>query len=105
VILVDVNVLVYAHREDAPDHCAHRRWLEDALTGDEPFGAEESVLSGFLRVVTHPRVFRQPSTLEQALAFVGEVREQPNVVVVGPGQRHWDIFVGLCAEAWAPGET
>jgi len=63
----------------------------------------ELVLSGFLRVVTHPRVFAPPSRLEDGLQFAAEVREQPNAVTVAPGPRHWDIFTGLCRSAGAKG--
>jgi toxin-antitoxin system PIN domain toxin len=99
VILPDVNVLVYAHREDAPNHAAFRDWLESVVNGDQAFGMADLVLSGFLRVVTHPRVFARPSGLGQALAFVAEVRHQPHCVRIQPGPRHWDIFVQLCSRA------
>ena len=62
---MDVNVLVYAHREDIPDHLAYREWLESVINGNAAYGYSELVLSGFLRVVTHPRVFEMPSTLRQ----------------------------------------
>ena len=52
---MDVNVLVYAAREAAPEHVAYREWLTSTIAKDEPFGLSELVLSGFLRVVTHPR--------------------------------------------------
>ncbi len=50
-------------------------------------------------MVTHPRVFAQPSRLEDALRFVAELRSQPNAVCIAPGPRHWDIFVDLCRKA------
>lgn len=99
MILPDVNVLVYAHREDAPDHSAFHSWLVGVIAGDEAYGMADLVLSGFLRVVTHPRIFNPPSTLEQAMAFVNDVREQPNCVRLAPGVRHWEIFTKLCRTA------
>lgn len=57
MVLLDVNVLVYAHREDSPDHLSYRRWLEQLINSDHPYGLADLVLSGFLRVVTHPQVF------------------------------------------------
>jgi len=54
LILPDVNVLVYAHREDAPDHERYRTWLEGVLNSEAPYGISDLVLSGFLRAVTHP---------------------------------------------------
>jgi toxin-antitoxin system PIN domain toxin len=99
MILPDVNVLVYAHREDSPNHRAYREWLESAINSDQAYGITDIVLSGFLRVVTHPRVFNPPSTIEQALAFVHNVRNQPNCVIIRPGPRHWAIFEELCRAA------
>lgn len=87
MVLPDVNVLVHAHREDSSDHDRCRGWLEGVASSDEPFALADVVLSGFLRVVTHPRVFSPPSTLEQALAFVDELRSQPNCIVIAPGPR------------------
>jgi toxin-antitoxin system PIN domain toxin len=99
VIVPDVNVLVYAHREDAPDHQAYRGWLETVLLGDEPLGLSDLVLSGFLRVVTHPRVFKKPSPLDAALEFATQLRDSPTCVAVQPGLRHWEIFTRLCRQA------
>ena len=99
MILPDVNVLVYAHREDAPNHTAYREWLETVINGDQAYGMADLVLSGFMRIVTHPRVFSHPSGLDQALAFVTDIRNQPNCVPIGPGPRHWSIFVRLCKTA------
>jgi uncharacterized protein len=98
-----VNVLVYAHREDAERHVDYRAWLEGVLGADEPYGLSELVLSGFLRIVTHPRVFRQPTPLPQALAFCDTLRSQPHVSLLSPGPRHWDIFTGLCTQVGARG--
>ena len=103
MILFDVNVLVYAHREDAPDHGVYRAWLEGVINGDQAYGIADLVLSGFLRVVTHPKVFSPPSTMTEALAFAAEIRNQPNCVPINPGARHWQIFEGLCRAAGIKG--
>jgi uncharacterized protein len=101
--LLDVNVLVYAHREDAPDHDDYRRWLEQAVTGAEPFAVPDMVFSGFLRVVTHPRIFDPPTDPRLALRFVQTVRECANHVVIGPGPGHWAIFTKLVRESGCRG--
>ncbi len=103
MLLIDVNVLVYAHRQDAPNHAAFRRWLEGVMESDRAYALSDLVLSGFLRVVTHPRVFRTPTPINQAIAFTQDVREQPNCVIVAPGRRHWDIFTRLCRTTAARG--
>lgn len=101
--LVDVNVLVYAHREDAPDHERYRAWLETWLDADTAFGLSDLVLSGLIRVVTHPRVFNKPTPIDVALEFVDALRSRPNCVPVAPGRRHWEIFARLCAAAGVKG--
>jgi toxin-antitoxin system PIN domain toxin len=101
--LVDVNVLVYAHRLDTPRHEDYAAWLRGLLAGQEPYGVSDLVLSGFLRVVTNPKVFKQPTLIETALGFTAVIRTQPNCVPVEPGRRHWDIFTGLCRSAGVKG--
>ncbi len=103
MILPDVNVLVYAYREDAPGHRAYRDWLRSLIDSDQAYGAADLVLSGFLRIVTHPRVFTPPSPIEHALHFVDLLRSQPNRVAVAPGPRHWGIFTRLCQDAGVKG--
>jgi toxin-antitoxin system PIN domain toxin len=101
--LVDVNVLVYAHRVDAAQHQDYADWLGGLLAGQEPYGISDLVLSGFLRIVTNPKVFKQPTPIEAGLAFAQLLRTQPNCVPIEPGQRHWDIFTGLCRTAGVKG--
>ncbi len=103
MLLPDVNVLVYAHREDSAQHAGCREWVEAVINGNEAFGLSELVLSGFVRVVTHPKVFAKPSPLSDALEFTEQLRTRPNCIAVAPGPRHWDIFRALCTQAGAKG--
>jgi len=96
-------VLVYAHRRDADRHAEYRGWLEQVMSADQAYGVADLVLSGFLRIVTHPKVFKQPTPLPQAAAFCAALRSRPNASVLSPGQRHWQIFTELCTEAGARG--
>ncbi len=103
MFLMDVNVLVYAHREDAANHLAYRQWLESVINGQVSFGYSELILSGFLRVVTHPKVFEIPSTLSSALRFTEQIRYLPNAVCLAPGSMHWKIFVECLEQIKATG--
>jgi toxin-antitoxin system PIN domain toxin len=103
VILPDVNVLVYAHREDLSDHARYREWLEGVVNGPQAFGLSDLVLSGFLRVVTHPRVFTKPTPMERALAFTEVLRGAPGCIRTEPGERHWDLFATLCRQVGVRG--
>jgi uncharacterized protein len=96
MLLCDVNILVYAYREDAPDHALHRDWLAEVASSASAFGLSDYVLSDFLRIVTHPRIFKPPTPMANALQFVDVLRSQPNCVLIAPGARHWSIFTALC---------
>jgi hypothetical protein len=101
--LADVNVLVYAFRPDARDHSRYRAWLEELLADSESYASSDIVLAGFIRVVTHPRIFGDPAPIETALRFAGSYRSHPNCVPVTPGPRHWGIFIQLCRASGARG--
>ena len=106
MLLLDVNVCVYAIREDSgPDHEAYRTWVGDVLIGDEPLGISELVLSGVVRLITNHRVFRQPSSIAQALDTCRTLRSAPAAIPLRPGRRHWDIFDSMCTEVGAKANT
>ncbi len=101
--LFDVNVLVNAFREDAEHHEPCRAILDETISAPGAFGLTPIVLSGFLRIVTHPRIFRSPTPLDEAIEFVEILRAQPQSEIIYPGPRHWDIFTMLAEEASAKG--
>ena len=103
MLLVDVNILVYAHRPESPQHEQYRGWLRQALSGPEPFGVVDSVLASFLRIVTHHRVFLEPTPTETAVAFCEAVRSAPAAVDVQPGPDHWPLFRDLLVTTTARG--
>jgi len=103
MILIDVNVLVYAFRKDATDHARYHNWLQGIINAPSAYGISDLVLSGFLRIVTHPKVFNQPSTWSEASEFARTVRCQPNCRFITCGERHWEIFTDLCRKADAKG--
>ncbi len=105
MLLPDVNVLVYAHREDSsPEHRAYASWLVDLATGFEPFALSVLALAGVVRIVTNPRIFRRPSALDEVFAFIGELVARPNARLVTPGARHLEIFEDLCRRSSATGK-
>ena len=101
--LMDVNVLVYAHREDTPDHLAYREWLESIINGNAAYAYSELVLSGFLRVVTHPKIFEIPSALSSAVLFANQIKDAPHAVCLVPGAMHWKIFLECMEQIGAKG--
>jgi uncharacterized protein len=102
--LLDVNVLIYAHREESPEHAAYADLVRKMAEGPSAFGLSEAVLSGFVRIVTNPRVFQQPTPPEVALEFCERLRRRPQAVVLRPGERNWRIFRDLCRALPARGK-
>lgn len=102
MLLPDVNVLVYAHREDGHrEHPRFAEWLRSLATGREPFGLSVLALVGVVRIVTNPRIFKRASTLDESLAFVDELIRRPTARLVGPGPGHWELVSELCRAAAA----
>lgn len=97
--LFDVNVLVYAHREDAPEHIRYRDYLEREINTGEVFALTRFILSGFLRIVTHPKIFVPPTPLKDALFFANQLASHPHAVFPQPSARQWSAFQRLCEQA------
>jgi toxin-antitoxin system PIN domain toxin len=95
MICLDVNVLVHAHRLDAPDHRDYADLLVRLANDSEPLGLPDIVLSGFLRVVTNRRVFKVPTPTRLALESVNRLIDSPAGILLRSGERHWSTFVAL----------
>jgi toxin-antitoxin system PIN domain toxin len=95
VILVDVNLLIYAIDTDSAHHARARRWLEETLSGDTWVGLAWIVLLAFVRVTTRAGIMRNPLSPEQAVGFVDTWLAQPYVALVGPGDGHWPVLRNL----------
>lgn len=100
-----MNALVYAHHRDSANHEAYRSWWEGVVNGPSVFGMADLVLSGFVRVVTHPRVFDQPLRPGDAMAAAQAMRARSNARPVQPGDRHWSLFADLVRDTDAKGNA
>jgi toxin-antitoxin system PIN domain toxin len=101
--MLDVNVLAYAFRSDTPQNPVGRAIVDGLLSSPAPFAVSERILSGFVRLVTHPKVYRPPTPIRPALEFATKLRSAPNCVIVRPGERYWRILVDLCLTIRATG--
>ena len=96
----DVNVLVAASRSNHPHHATARAWLEHALAATASgvsFTLMPMVLASFLRLVTSPRIFQQPTPLGEAVAFVDGLLVADGVSLASLGLE-WPEFRRLCLE-------
>jgi uncharacterized protein len=99
----DVNVLVAGFRTDDDQHGAVKVWLEQALNGPEVVGLSDAVATGFLRVVTHPRIFAKPTPIDQALVQLESLWSADGLIRVVPGRSFPAVFARLCREVEARG--
>jgi toxin-antitoxin system PIN domain toxin len=105
MMLVDTNVMIYAHRRDAKRHPEYRDWLQAMINGPEPYAVADFAVTGMVRVVTDRRIYREETTtIRDALAFASKIRDQPHATVVDPGARFWPLFNHLCLVAGASGK-
>ena len=93
--IVDINLLVYAINKDTPYHSKAKKWLEDSLSSDEPFGFAWIVILGFLRIVTNGRIMPKPLSPEAAIEIVNEWIQLPPALTIVPSHQHWSIFKEL----------
>ena len=100
---VDTNVLVYAYRADLPENPDYRRLIEQWANDDEPLGLPDLALSGFLRIMTNRRVFREPSAPAQVWEMIRALLNAPAAIAVKAGPRHWDLFQKLASDIDARG--
>lgn len=97
MIAVDTSLLVYAHRSDAPGH----QWSRDALESLARSGRRWAVpwpcVHEFLAVVTHPQIYRPPTSSSTALTTVRDLKKLPGVMFLGESSDHLDILGNLLA--------
>src|SRR2546423_716645 len=93
--LPDVNVLIYAHRQDAPEHDRYAAWLRALVEAPEPFAVAEIVLAGFLRIVTNPKICRAAMPMQTALVFGWRLVGKARGFLVMASPSNWDLFVEM----------
>ena len=95
MIAVDSQILVYAHRQDAPQHeAAVDRLIELAESGQR-WAIPWPCVHEFLNIVTHPRIYDPPSGLEVAFAAVRAWTRSPGLRFIGEGPEHLDSLFEL----------
>ena len=104
MFLLDVNVVLAAHREDHPDHESVRAWFDAMLAAADRFTVPALIWGSFLRLATNRRIFEVPTPCSEAFAFVEATCAQPSHLQVGPGPRHLALLRRLCDESDALGD-
>jgi toxin-antitoxin system PIN domain toxin len=92
MIVVDANLLVYAHVRSFAEHDAARRWLDERLNGTARVGFPWPSVLAFLRLVTNPRVFERPESMTGAWEQASEWLAADTAWIPQPADRHPDIL-------------
>jgi hypothetical protein len=103
VIAVDTNILVYAHREELPQHAVARDRVTALAEGDAPWAIPVLCLGEFVRVVTHPRLFDPPHSIDEACGALDRLLASPSVRILSPGDRFWLLLAEAVRDAAATG--
>jgi toxin-antitoxin system PIN domain toxin len=102
--LLDVNVVLAAHRADHPDYPVASNWLSGLISSGERFGVPWLVLWSFLRLATNRRIFPVPTPMDDALAFITALRSQSQHLAVDAGPRHLEVLTKVCTDGQASGD-
>ena len=97
MILVDANLLIYAHVRSFTQHARARSWLDARLGSGEAVALPWASLVAFVRIVTNPRVFERPEPIADAWWQVEAWLDADAVWVPEPGERHRALLAALLA--------
>ena len=92
MIMVDVNILLYAQDRLNSHHTVAKSWWDKQLSGTSPVCLCWTVISAFIRIGTNQRVFARPLSLQEATQRVQSWLDQPPTRLIRPTEKHWDIF-------------
>ena len=95
MIILDVNVVVYAYRREAVEHDRYHAWLSELVAGRDDIGLVEATFVGFLRIVTNPKIVRPPAPTGDALRFVDAVRSGRRARWLSANGATWDAFAAI----------
>lgn len=95
MIILDLNLLIYAYNTGAPEHDRVRPWFEDTLSGPEVIGLDWAIIHGFLRLMTKGRHLTKPFTPDEATAIINRWFDSGAVELLAPGPRYWPTLQQL----------
>jgi uncharacterized protein len=99
----DANLIIYAYNDSAEQHEQAKKWLEECFSSPEIFGLSWQVITAFLRISTSPKLFPFPYSRSEAIKIVEDWLAQPQVKILAPTERHWQIFSDLIIEGQTQG--
>ena len=93
MIIPDVNLLIFAHNCEALHHQAAKEWLLDLMQGGKPVGLPWIVISGFIRISTHPKLLKNPLPVEDSTKIARTWLTRRNVRIIEPKSQFQKLFL------------
>ncbi len=98
MIVVDVNLLLYAYDSASPQHEYAKSWWEQQLSSADLVALPWMTILGFLRITTNSRIFDQPFSIQESMDHVESWIDRKSVKILHPTERHWDVLQQLLAK-------
>lgn len=99
MVILDTNILLYAHMPGFQHHSKVASWLEKWLSsGSRSIGISWQVAVSFIRLSTNSRVFEEPFALPFAKRCLDDLFAHPLVSVAATTVRHWEIYSRILLE-------
>ena len=95
MIVIDVNLLLYAYDSASLEHDRAAAWLDQGLSSSAAIGLSWHTILSFLRISTSLKMIVRPLELDHAASIISDWLERPNVSIIDPTERHWEIFSKL----------
>ncbi|MFZ4394209.1 MAG: TA system VapC family ribonuclease toxin [Kiritimatiellia bacterium] len=92
---VDVNILLYASDAASPCHTAAQKFLETFTRGPDLIYLCWPTIMGYLRMATHPAIFRHPLTQREAMANIEALLRLSHVRALSEGIDFWNVYRGV----------
>jgi toxin-antitoxin system PIN domain toxin len=103
VIILDVNLLLYAYDGTSVHNTEARAWLKKTFSGSDLIGLPWQTVWAFLRLSTNSRIFTNSISMEMAIGIVQQWMDLKQVCLLVPGERHWSIFRRMLVEGQVRG--
>jgi uncharacterized protein len=89
---LDVNLLLYASDASSPHHAKAKAFLEICMRGTDAIYIGWPTIMSYLRMASHPAIFREPLSPEEAAANVDAILRLPNVTTLSEADGFWDVY-------------
>ena len=95
---IDANLLLYASNRDCDEHEPARQFIEDRGHDPDLLCLAWSTLSAYLRISTHPSIFRNPLAPDQAWANIQALIALPRTRITTEEDDFSDHYQRLAQE-------